>query len=206
MATMATRSFDAYKNGFFDRPAVVGAMGRTAAAALSKGGAYVRREAKSSLRYRSKSSKPGQPPTVWRDDRPGGTFRTTKKKDGTSHRRAVSPLKEFIFFAWDPGRHDVIIGPAATNQISFVKGRASRGTIPGVLERGGQTQVLEVRRGRVWRRADLRSPRRYAGRPKRLRTINILARPFMMPALQRSFPSVLGEFAQGVGFRSRWVA
>ena len=209
---MEAPSFDRFKNGFFDRPRVIAAVGSAAAGAMGRAGSFVRQTAKRSLRYRDKASKPGQPPSVHRDDRPGGTFRPTKKKDGTVTHRAVSPLKEFIFFAFDQARFDVIVGPAATNQLFFdKKNRPIRGTVPSVLEQGGEIRVFEVLRTvrvknslgrsangrftsvvdtvRQWSRADLRSRRRYAGRPTRFRTIPLEARPFMMPALEKEAPN-----------------
>ncbi len=140
---MSLPSIDRFKNGFFDRGAVIGALGKGEAQALSKGGAYIRTEARSSLRYRLNPSPVGSPPSVHRDDRPGGLHREYTKKDGTTARRPVSPLKEFIFFAWDSDSKSVIIGPAATNQRN-AQGYGGR-SIPNVLEEGGMVRVFEHR-------------------------------------------------------------
>lgn len=49
---------------FFDRKAVINAVGRANAQALGKAGAFVRRGARSSLRKRKRSSAAGMPPSV----------------------------------------------------------------------------------------------------------------------------------------------
>ena len=154
---------DAAKHFFFDREAVTNAIGRASASAMSKIGSFIRRAARSSIRKRKKTSKPGQPPS--------------------SH---TGMLREFIFFAYDPSRKSVVIGPAKTNQVYFGgDGQPTTGTVPEVLEFGGQIQVLEVLGRSGWKRADLRSRRRLAGRKTRLRRVNIAARPYMGAALAK---------------------
>jgi len=83
---------------------------------LSKFGAFVRRGAKSSIRNRKATSAPGSPPS--------------------SH---VGTLKRLIFFAYDPGRKSVVIGPTPFN--------TSEGVAPPLLEYGGTTVIR--RRGKV---------------------------------------------------------
>lgn len=182
-----------FQNGFFDRLAVTSAMEAATRKALSKGGAFIRQTAKSSLRYRKKASMPGQPPSVHRDDRPGGLT--------ASKGRAVSILKEFIFFAWDASSRSVVIGPAGTNQVAFTftrQGKPTRGTVPGVLESGGSISVLEVFRAGQWQRADLRSRRRLTGLPQRMRTVRIEKRPFMFPAMVKESAHLAGAFRSSV--------
>lgn len=81
------------KDYFFDRQAVIDAIGKGAAKALSKAGAFVRRAARSSIRKRKKPSAPGQPPS--------------------SH---TGLLKNFIFFAYDPKTRTVVVGPEKLNR------------------------------------------------------------------------------------------
>ena len=94
---------------FFDRPEVIRAVGRANASALSRAGAFTRRKAKSSIRYRKKPSSAGKPPSAH------GKW---------------SPLRELIFFGYDPRTKSVVIGPE-------IFGTAG-GIVPGTLERGGR--------------------------------------------------------------------
>ncbi|MCR4415291.1 MAG: hypothetical protein NUV77_23005 [Thermoguttaceae bacterium] len=156
------------KRLFFDTERVVRATDKAQRRVLSKFGAYVRRGAKSSIRKRRAPSPPGTPPS--------------------SH---TGVLKRFIFFAYEPERHNVVIGPAKTNQVFFDRDRRPvRGTVPSVLEYGGQVTVLEVHRHGRWQRADLRSRRRMGGRPMRYRKVTIAARPYMHPAFERERPKL----------------
>jgi hypothetical protein len=105
------------RNGFFDRPAVIRAVGRAKAAVLSKFGAYVRRSARSSIRPDGKKgivSGPGEPP-----------------------RSHVGTLRKFLNFAWDPRSQSPVVGPEKTNQVFFDGAmRPVTGTVPGVPEHG----------------------------------------------------------------------
>lgn len=101
------------KSFFFDRDAIVSKIGPAARRALAKFGAFVRRRAKSSLRYGKGVSKPGRPPIV----------------HGTK-----SPLRELIYFSYDPVRKSVVIGPAMGGK---------KNDAPDVLEHGG-TAVIAI--------------------------------------------------------------
>lgn len=83
----------AARSNFFDRESVIAAAGAAQVRVLSKFGAFVRTRAKSSIRKRKKSSKPGQPPS--------------------SH---LGLLKQFIFFSYDREAESVVIGPALINR------------------------------------------------------------------------------------------
>ena len=124
--------------GFFDRPAVIRAVGKAKAAVLSKFGAYVRRSARSSIRPGGKKgavSKPGEPP-----------------------RSHVGWLREFIQFAWDSRKQSVVVGPAR------FAGATSAGHAPGTLERGGPVLLTSrSRKGRVRQRTVRIAPRPYMG-------------------------------------------
>jgi hypothetical protein len=174
--------WELYKARFFDRP-IKGYLSDQARAVLSRFGAFVRRDAKSSMRRkgtkRTPHSQPGQPPFS-----PTGT------------------LPQWILFAYDPRDKSVTIGPYKLNMIFFDgDGQPVRGTVPEALEFGGQIRVLEVLSpmpvvsgGKVtgfadrWVRADLRSRRRNAGLPTRLRAAYIAARPYMGPAYRKNLP------------------
>lgn len=93
------------KKSFFDRKAVIDAADRATKAALSKFGAFVRRRAQTSIKKRKAVSPPGSPPS-------GHT--------GT--------LRRLIFFAFDPGRKSVVIGPVLNK---------SGPSAPKALEHGG---------------------------------------------------------------------
>ena len=90
---MFSMDFKAAKEGFFDREKVMASMDKATIAALSKFGAFTRQRAKSSIRKRKKSSKPGQAPS--------------------SH---VGLLKNLIFFSYDASSRSVVIGPTLINK------------------------------------------------------------------------------------------
>jgi hypothetical protein len=149
------------KTLFFDRDRVVRAVDRARHRVLSKQGAFLRTRARSIIRPRKTASAPGEPPH--------------------SH---TGILRRFIYFCFDPATRTVVVGPARTNQVFFDKDRRPvKGTVPGVLEHGGQVTILEVNKYGRWRRADLRSKRRLAGLPTRYRTVTIRPRPYMSTAL-----------------------
>lgn len=151
---------------WFRPEAVLAAKDRREVAWLRKAGAYVRRSARESIRRRRQASAPGTPPS--------------------SH---TGVLRRFIYFVVQPTKHSVLVGPAKTNQVFFDRHRQPvKGTVPSVLEYGGEVTILEYQIGGGWYRADLRSPRSWAGRPTRYRTVSIRARPYMRPALEREKP------------------
>jgi hypothetical protein len=76
------------KNLFFDRQVVIDAIGKSAAASLSKIGAFLRTRAKSSMPKRKAPAAPGMPPS-----------------------RHEGSLARFLFFSWDPGSRSIVVGP-----------------------------------------------------------------------------------------------
>lgn len=143
---MLTLSVDNIKGLFFDAPAVQRAVDRAELKALSKVGAYVRTSARSLIRKKKSPSTPGQPP-----------------------RNVTGLLRKFLFFAYDPQTHSVVIGPAAIN--------AKHTEAPHVLEYGGQTT------GTVRWKFPESGPRR-GSKPIPVRgPVRIAARPYMQPAL-----------------------
>lgn len=172
---------DQFKNLFFDREKVISAIDKKERGLLSRFGAFVRTRARSSIRKVGKKgapSSPGQPP---------------KSRTGF--------LKKWILFAFDPSARSVIVGPSKLNQVYWNHaGEPRGGTVPQVLEEGGQIGVLEwFRRGR-WSRADLRMKRRISEQniPTRLRTVTIAARPFMGPAFAKELPRGLALWRDAV--------
>jgi len=89
---------------FLDRTPIERAVDRARLQVLKRGGAFVRTTAKRSIRQRRRVSRPGRPPH--------------------SH---AGHLRRLIFFAYDPGRRSVVVGP-----LPFRKGEA-----PNLLEFSG---------------------------------------------------------------------
>lgn len=163
-------TLNAAKSNFFDRPAVIAAVGRATATALSKGGAEVRKLAQRSILMRERPSSPGQPPHGHRT----GTRTRKSKSTGRVRVQAVSPLREFLFFSFDPQTESVVVGPVKLSQ-------ALSGTAPMALEYGGSSVVVSYRNGR-----------------RVQRRVSIRARPFMRPALQAAMPVILEAFRNSV--------
>lgn len=132
---------DQAKTLFFDRE-VAKAVNKSSRQALSKFGAFVRIAARRSIRKRKKVADPGKPPT---------------------NRTGI--LKKLIFFAYEPERQSVVIGPVKTN--------AKGSGVPDALEYGGKSK-RRVRRGKRWVNE----------------SIDIAARPYMGPAFDANLPKV----------------
>lgn len=144
-------SVGAAKSLFFDRAVVLRAAERAKARGLSKFGAYVRRNAKDLLKYRAQPSAAGSPPSVHRT-----MTRTKTNRAGVAKTQRVSPLREFLFFAYDPARKSVVIGPAKLDR---------PGDAPAALEYGGTSRVE---------------------RDGKTVTITVRARPYMRPAFEKA--------------------
>lgn len=85
------------KKMFFDRQAVIDAIGRGNVKTLGRAGAFIQRRAKSSIRKRKRASRPGEPPS--------------------SH---VGTLRNLIYFGFDTGTRSVVIGPTPVGAIGRV--------------------------------------------------------------------------------------
>jgi hypothetical protein len=142
---------DVAKAFFFDRDVVVKSADAATRRNQSKFGAFTRRNARDLLKYKKRPSSPGQAPAVHRT-----LSRPKKRKDGSLGTQAVSPLKEFVFFALDLGGRVVVIGPAKLNR---------PGDAPHALEYGGTSSF--VRQGKTV-------------------TINVAPRPFMRPSFEKA--------------------
>lgn len=90
---------------FFDKTAVERAADKAKLRALSKFGAYVRRTAQQSMRYRKSASPPGQPPSAHKSKRLAALKRLKRAK----YNGAL--LREMLFFAYDQRTQTVVVGP-----------------------------------------------------------------------------------------------
>lgn len=131
------RSFEGFKRSFFDAEAVLKRLDKAERKQLSKLGAFIRQRWRTSLRYRQDPAPAGAPPSVHRS-----TLRTkTNRRTGVAKRQAVSPEREFIFFAFEAESRSVIVGPAKTNQTP-PKGIGGQ-TVTEVIEYGGTESIVE---------------------------------------------------------------
>ncbi len=189
---------------FFDSSKVKAAVDKATRANLSKGGAFIRRRARQSMR--STTSQEQQQKDIAEGKRK--RLRKTKASPQGTPPRAVRPgqkIKKFLFFKWDPGTRSVVIGPE----------RLARGSNP-------RAPRLHEKGGRARRRNPLRRIRKLGGggeirvannqatytlmrtqaqvdRANRINedlfgpmTLNAMypERPFMGPALQKVIPSL----------------
>lgn len=172
---------------FFTTDRVIRAVDAATRRNLSRFGAFVRSDARHSIRKRKRPSAPGQPPT-----------------------NRTGLLKRHIYFAYDAAKKSVVIGPA---RLGGVKGDGA----PRTLEYGGSAKVRNPRRRlrqvgdggeiRVGGRDAattkqgvtyclIRTPAQ-ARRANRLnrelygaaRVVRIAARPFMTPAFRKNLPA-----------------
>jgi len=124
-------------SGFFDRKAIIDAIGRSRAAVMSKIGAKVRSHAQSSLKYDDKSSVAGQPPHVHKKHRITKTSKTT----GKTRTRTVSLLRELLEFKWDSTTKSEVIGPAKAHAVKGIDA-------PHTLEYGGSASIIDFKNKR----------------------------------------------------------
>lgn len=180
-------SIESFRRSFFDSEAILRAMDRATAKALSRFGAFVRQRARTSIRYRQAPSASGQPPSAHRTMRRAKTSHRT----GVTKVQTVSPLREFIFFAFERATETVVIGPALLNGAR----RNRSQTVPETLEYGGAMTVTEILRGHQWRQVFANLAAAPRGRPTRQRAVAIADRPFMIPAFQTELPQLTSIFA-----------
>lgn len=162
-------SFTAMRSGFLDRPAVMKAMNKKSLSAQRRMGAFVRRSAKSSLRYRKKASAPGSPPSVHR----GAMSLTKTNRKGVTKTVGASPFRELLFFAYDSARKSTVVG-----QVVFRKSNR----VIRVQEHGGDIDVTRL----VFPSSSQRAKRERV-------TIKLPPRPTMKPALaanMKKFPEL----------------
>jgi len=166
---MFTMAIGKSKDFFFDRERVVRAMDAATRKALSKGGAFVMRGARKSIkegkvRARGRAREGKTPKVVQRVSTPGSP---PYSRTGL--------LRDRILFAAVPGSSSpsVLVGPERINKST----RA-----PETLEFGGTTVV--ERRSRN-------------GNAER-KTVRIDARPYMAPALEREASKLPEQFRNAV--------
>lgn len=115
-----------YRLAFFDTKAVTSVTDKEKRKRLSKGGAFIRRTAKGSIRKRKGPSRPGTPPS--------------------SH---TDLLRKLIFFAYDKQRDSVVVGPekAAAKGIDAPRiteeGGRSTATSTRVIHKKGKRIVIK---------------------------------------------------------------
>lgn len=154
---------------FFDAAAVLKAVDAAERRVLSRMGAFVRTRARSSIRTRKASSRPGEPPT-----------------------NRTGLLKKFLFFGYDPGTRSVVVGPAAFKSRPTTPHLLEFGGTAGRREvRLGGRWVTARRQGGP--------PRgRLAGVATRVVGTPFAARPFMRPAEAAERPKFAGLFKGSV--------
>lgn len=130
------------KRLFFDRRAVIERIGKVGRHYLASVGGYTRKVAQRSMRKVNAKKNNTTPPS----------------EPGTPPRARIGLLRKRLFFALDPHRQSVVVGPE----------RLGRSNVPELHERGG-TIIVRDRRGRP-------KVARYA------------ARPYMGPALDATLP------------------
>jgi hypothetical protein len=154
---------------FFDKPAVMAKMDAARRRALSKAGAFVRRDARASIRKSKGISKPGSPP---------------RSHEGS--------LKKFLLFSYDAATESVVVGPAklsnGTGAPEILEFGGTRMLKKDVVMRVGKP-------GRDSRGRFVNSPRVTV---KAGTTIRYAARPFMGPALEKNRTKIPEAFLNSV--------
>ncbi len=104
MMTMKIKEF------FFDRESVIKAAGKARVKVLSKIGAFVRKRAQTSMRYRKKAAAAGAPPSA--------------------HKESGALMRKLLYFGYDPSSNSVVVGPVS----------ARGGEAPNLNEFGGRAK------------------------------------------------------------------
>lgn len=167
---------------YFDRKRVRDLLGNATANAMSKGGAYIRRSARTLIGNPSKKTPPRSP----------GQPVRARSKDRTLTLRNIQ-------FAFDPRKWTTVIGPVGLNKRQAFNGVKAEGTVPRLHEVGGTASVLEKMYvgGTKWVNKGSRKLR--PGERVRVRRVKYLARPFMLPALQKNLASLPLLWGTGSG-------
>ena len=108
------------KSMFFDRQAVIDAVGRANVKVLSRAGAFIQRRAKSSIRQRKRVSRPGEPPS--------------------SH---VGTLRNLIYFGFDTRERSVVVGPTPLGATGIVPPTLEYGG-PAVVKKNLRRKLRRV--------------------------------------------------------------
>lgn len=154
---------------FFDSPEVMARVDKGKRKVFSKFGAFVRRRAKSSIRYKAKGiSAPGDPPFAHRSK--GFTKKKFSKKTGQTTQQPASPIRELIFFSWDERTKSMVVGPIPFRGSGEGARRLEKGGTMTKLRKNGSTRTLHYR-----------------------------PRPFMNPALEAERPSFADQLRGMMG-------
>jgi hypothetical protein len=160
---MINVSIKSAKSNFFDRKSVMGAVDAATRKVLSKFGSFVRKRAKTSIRKKKGTSKPGSPPYS-----------------------QLGYLRQFLFFSYDRPRSSVVIGPARLNDTSD-PGALPRLEYGGTMQGNGRVIFVSREVGRH------KKGKFVSGGKDRVvleGTITYKPRPFMGPALQAELPKL----------------
>ena len=151
------------KKWFFDKPGVRRMVLATTRQALTRAGALVRTIARRSMKYATSLREQAR---LIDEGRRSRMTPVAPSAPGTPP-RAVRPhpwIRAFLYYAYDPGRGSVVIGPMRLN---------SRTNVPALHESGGTVMVRN--RHRVVRRVGGSGELRIGGRP--CRTTKMTDRP-----------------------------
>lgn len=168
-AVRPPRGIAATKALFLNRSAIANAVDRGRRTALVRGGGYVRKTARNSIKKRKGPSRPGRPP----------------------HSR-TGLLRAHIYFSWDPGSQTVVIGPAAFAKPTGVPKILERGG----SRPSRRNEYARITNG-VGRDSSGRFTSQAEWVKMRGR-VRIAARPFMLPAMRKSAPKLAQFWRESV--------
>lgn len=159
---------------FFDKAAVLDRIGPKRNKALLVIGAFIRRKARDLQRRSKKSAAPGEPP----------------------RRHSPEPNLATVLFALDPSTDSLVAGSVGLSNRKLKN--ASRDTLPGLMEFGGEAEVTErsTDRGETWITVDASRKGEHKGKPYFERRVRKKFRgnPYMSVALERALPTVPAKF------------
>lgn len=156
------------KDNFFDRQAVIEAVGKVEANNLSKGGSFIRQTARRSMRTRVKPSAPGTPPSAHSV--------AHQAKAGVAKRGPL--LKDKLYFQFDRSSKSVVVGPERL--------KGSKNSVPEIHEYGGFITL----RKRVYKKKKKGKP----ATEKQKRALALLRRAGLLPKRPFEYRNVLAKF------------
>lgn len=164
-------SLKASKANFFDRTAVTSAVDRARQKVLGRQGAYVRKVMRRLVGKKRKGpSTPPNPPHAH-----------------------VGLIKDKVFFAYDQGKNDVVVGPVQLGNSTACETLDKGGTVKvrGIRNRRGEFVPLRLLKAESRRAAIAKGAVVIENRP-------VAARPFSQPALDNSAPYLAKEWKGAV--------
>lgn len=183
---------------FFDRAAVIEAVGKARVKVLKKAGWLIREDARASLVFRPPVRRPR-----WSRNRATRlqqikSYYAAKKASASKPgdvpfvRRNRYPSLKAIIYAYDPTTTAVVVGPIERRQ------RSSERTVPDVHEHGGRTLI----RTRVAQKGKyVKTKKGKTVKQKITKTVaaNYPVRPIMGPAFEDVKPQLPGVLANVIG-------